>query len=29
MHHSLGILSSGVELALHLAHFMPNFELQL
>ena len=29
MNHSLGILSSGVKLALHLVHFITNFELQL
>ena len=29
MNHSLGILSSGVKLVLHLVHFMTNFELQL
>ena len=29
MNHSLGILSSGVKLALHLVRFMTNFELQL
>ena len=29
MNHSLDILSSGVKFALHLVHFMPNFELQL
>ena len=29
MNHSLGILSSGVKFALHLVHFMTNFELQL
>ena len=28
MNHSLGILSSGVKFALHLVHFMTNFELQ-
>ena len=29
MNQSLGILSSGVKFALHLVHFMTNFELQL
>ena len=29
MNHSLGILSSGVKLALHLERFLTNFELQL
>ena len=29
MNHRLGILSSGVNFALHLVHFMTNFELQL
>ena len=29
MNHHLGILSSGVKFALHLAHFMTNFELQV
>ena len=33
MNHSLGIMnqsfSSGVKLALHLVHFITNFELQL
>ena len=29
MNHSLRILSSGVKFALHLIHFMTNFELQL
>ena len=29
MNHSLGILSSGVKFALHLVHFMTNFELKL
>ena len=29
MNHSLGILLSGVKLALHLVHFITNFELQL
>ena len=28
MNQSLGILSSGVKFALHLVHFMTNFELQ-
>ena len=29
MNHNLGFLSSGVKFALHLIHFMSNFELQL
>ena len=29
MNHILGILSSEVKFALHLVHFMTNFELQL
>ena len=29
MNYSLDILSSGVKFALHLVHFMTNFELQL
>ena len=29
MNHRLGILSSGVQFALYLVHFMTNFELQL
>ena len=29
MNYSLGILKSGVKSALHLVHFMTNFELQL
>ena len=28
MNHSLGIWSSGVKFAMHLVHFMTNFELQ-